>query len=74
MFYSVPPRPSAPGYDNTARISEFRVSADPNIADPLSERVILEVDKPQFNHNGGTLAFGKDRNLYISLAPTTDNH
>jgi glucose/arabinose dehydrogenase len=68
VYYSAPLRPGAPaGYDHTARISEFRVSPDPNMADPLSERVILEVDKPQFNHNGGTLAFGKDRNLYISL-------
>lgn len=68
VYYSAPPRPTAPaGYTTTARISEFRVSANPDIADPLFERVILEVDKPQTNHNGGTLAFGKDRNLYISL-------
>ncbi|HEU4748816.1 MAG TPA: PQQ-dependent sugar dehydrogenase [Gemmatimonadaceae bacterium] len=68
VFYSAPLRPGAPaGYDHTARISEFRVSANPDVADPLSERVILEVDKPQFNHNGGTVAFGKDRNLYISI-------
>ncbi len=68
VYYSAPLRPSAPaGYNHTARISEFRVSGNPNIADPVFERVILEVDKPQFNHNGGTLAFGKDDYLYISL-------
>ena len=70
VYYSAPLRAGAPaGYDHTARISEFRVSAaNPNRADPASERVLLEVDKPQFNHNGGTVAFGpRDGYLYISL-------
>jgi glucose/arabinose dehydrogenase len=68
VYYSAPLRAGAPaGFDHTARIAEYRVSANPNLADPTSERVILEVDKPQFNHNGGTLAFGKDRLLYISI-------
>ena len=70
VYYSAPLRPGAPaGYDHTARVSEFRVSAaNANRADPASERVLLEVDKPQFNHNGGTLLFGpRDGYLYMSL-------
>jgi glucose/arabinose dehydrogenase len=68
VYYSAPLRAGAPaGFDHTARIAEYHVSGNPNVADPTSERVILEVDKPQFNHNGGTLAFGNDRLLYISI-------
>uniref|UniRef100_A0A3B3D8M9 HHIP-like 2 n=1 Tax=Oryzias melastigma TaxID=30732 RepID=A0A3B3D8M9_ORYME len=48
------------------RISEMKVSAsDMNMADPYSERVILEIDEPAANHNGGQLLFGRDGYLYI---------
>jgi glucose/arabinose dehydrogenase len=32
-----------------------------------SARELLRIGKPQFNHNGGALAFGRDKMLYISL-------
>jgi len=70
VYYNAPLRSGAPaGYDNTARLSEFRVSAsNPNRANPTSERIVLQVDDPQFNHNGGTLLFGPDDGyLYMSI-------
>ena len=56
------------GNDGDTRISRFQVSEDdPNIAEPESEQILLTVQQPQANHNGGDLAFGPDGYLYISL-------
>jgi glucose/arabinose dehydrogenase len=48
-------------------IAEFRVSSNPDVADPGSERQLLFVNQPFDNHNGGAVAFGNDGLLYIGL-------
>jgi glucose/arabinose dehydrogenase len=49
------------------RISTFRVSADPDVADVSTETVLFAVPQPFPNHNGGGLAFGPDGYLDAGL-------
>lgn len=48
-------------------IASFRRTADPDRLDPASEVVVLAVDQPFANHNGGGLSFGADGFLYVPL-------
>lgn len=56
-------------YTNTAGdtiIARYSVSANPDIANTTAT-ILMTVDQPFNNHNGGSLAFGRDGFLYIGL-------
>ncbi|MFH1143417.1 MAG: PQQ-dependent sugar dehydrogenase [Candidatus Eisenbacteria bacterium] len=46
-------------------IARYHVSADPDVADHNSAQIVLTLDQPYTNHNGGMMAFGPDGCLYI---------
>jgi quinoprotein glucose dehydrogenase len=48
-------------------LSSWSVDAETRMGDLKSEQVLLSVDDPFSNHNGGTVLFGGDGKLYLSL-------
>lgn len=49
-------------------IARFKVSSNPDVANPASKKILLTIPHREFsNHNGGQLAFGSDRFLYIGI-------
>jgi len=66
--FSTMPEGADPNHQTLIREWTVPNPADPaSVVDPGSTRVLLRIDQPQFNHDGGALSFGHDGMLYISL-------
>jgi glucose/arabinose dehydrogenase len=63
VYYSAPANDR--DSDHRSVVAEYKVSADPDVADGNSEYVIMSFSQPESNHNGGQIEFGPDGYLYI---------
>ena len=53
--------------DGDTVVSEFGLTDNDDRADPASERVLIKIEQPATNHNGGQVKFGPDGYLYIGM-------
>lgn len=59
--------PQGESFNHQSVVREWTVDPTLNAVTGANSRMVMTIDQPQFNHDGGMLAFGQDRQLYISL-------
>ncbi|WP_436343811.1 PQQ-dependent sugar dehydrogenase [Natronorubrum sp. FCH18a] len=68
VHYSAPPNDETPdGWSHVEVVSEFQADEELSQADPESEQILMEFQKPQYNHDAGPMAFGPDGYLYVPM-------
>jgi len=53
--------------DGDTVVARYEVGVDPNVADESTEAVLLVINQPRGNHNGGQLAFDSNGFLYLGM-------
>ncbi len=75
LYYTLNREPGKTSHDTSNnRVSRFTLKG--NVADPKSEKVILELNPLSKTgwHNGGGLGFGKDGKLYVSTGENANGN
>ena len=69
LHYSAPPTDELRtiNWDHVEVVSEFQASDDLSSGNPDSERELLRIPSPQYNHDAGPMAFGPDGYLYVPM-------
>lgn len=65
--FTLPPNTGTGTVNNHSVLAAWTMSAATGVVDPASRRELLRAEHPQFNHNGGSIAFGQDGMLYLGI-------
>ncbi len=58
---------TAPGGGNSGHVEIARFTVAGDVADPASKQVVIAIDQPEGNHNGGWIEFGSDGYLWLGV-------